>query len=108
MRNLGAKLWRAPATAAAGLVRGYQRWISPLTGAHCRFYPSCSSYAIGALKTHGLVKGLVLTGWRLARCQPFNRGGVDHVPPVGRWRGEQVAESRGGAGRTVEADYAGI
>ncbi|MDR0593785.1 MAG: membrane protein insertion efficiency factor YidD [Bifidobacteriaceae bacterium] len=71
---------RAPAEGLAGLVRGYQRWVSPLFGPHCRFYPSCSAYAVTALRRHGLVKGGALAVWRLARCQPFSPGGVDHVP----------------------------
>jgi putative membrane protein insertion efficiency factor len=61
-------------------LRAYQRWISPLFPPRCRFYPSCSSYAISALQTHGLVRGAALALWRLMRCQPFGRPGVDHVP----------------------------
>lgn len=61
-------------------IGGYQRWISPLLPARCRFYPSCSAYAVQALRTRGPVLGLLLTGWRLLRCQPFNRGGYDPVP----------------------------
>ncbi|MDR2378739.1 MAG: membrane protein insertion efficiency factor YidD [Bifidobacteriaceae bacterium] len=85
---------RALAASADGLVwlvRGYQRWISPLTGPRCRFYPSCSDYAITALRTHGLVRGGALAARRLTRCHPFNPGGVDHVPErVGlRWRGAE-------------------
>lgn len=69
---------------AAGLVavlRAYQRWISPALPARCRFYPTCSTYAVQAIVTRGTVVGLLLTGWRLLRCQPFHPGGVDPVPP---------------------------
>lgn len=60
-----------------GLVRGYQRAISPLLRPCCRFVPSCSEYAAEALKRYGLIKGLGKTLYRLARCHPFCRGGYD-------------------------------
>ncbi len=62
-------------------VRFYQRFISPLTPASCRFYPSCSSYALEALRRFGPIKGTWLAARRLSRCHPWNPGGVDHVPP---------------------------
>jgi putative membrane protein insertion efficiency factor len=58
----------------------YQRLISPLLGARCRFAPSCSQYAVEALRVHGAVRGLWLAIARLARCHPFNPGGYDPVP----------------------------
>lgn len=67
-------------------IRFYQRFISPLTPPSCRYYPVCSTYAIRSLRTHGAIKGLALTAWRLLRCNPWSSGGVDHVPPHGRWR----------------------
>ena len=73
------------------LIRGYQRWVSPLLGPRCRFYPSCSAYAVEALRLHGAVRGSALTAWRLLRCQPFHPGGFDPVPPPRR-RGEPGAE----------------
>jgi putative membrane protein insertion efficiency factor len=85
---------QTPARAAAGAVRGYQRWVSPLFAPRCRFYPSCSSYALTALRRHGLVKGGALALWRLARCQPFHPGGVDHVPAAGAWRGGRAPAAR--------------
>jgi putative membrane protein insertion efficiency factor len=69
-----------PAKGLIGVVRLYQLLISPLTIQHCRYYPSCSTYAVVALRRFGLVRGLGLAGWRLLRCNPFSRGGVDHVP----------------------------
>jgi len=64
------------------LIAAYQRVVSPvLPSGLCRFHPSCSHYARQALQTHGAFKGLLLTGWRLLRCQPFCRGGLDPVPP---------------------------
>lgn len=59
----------------------YRRWISPALPARCRFYPSCSAYAVEAISTHGVIRGVGLATWRLLRCQPFNRGGYDPVPP---------------------------
>lgn len=67
-------------------IRGYKRWISPLLGHRCRFYPSCSSYAVEALKVHGPVKGLALAVWRLFRCGPWSEGGFDPVPPARKKR----------------------
>jgi uncharacterized protein len=70
------------------VVRAYQLVLSPLLGPRCRFYPSCSAYAVQALGTHGAVKGSWLAARRLLRCHPWNPGGVDHVPPAGQfsWR----------------------
>lgn len=61
------------------LIRIYQYTLSPMLGARCRFYPSCSNYALQALELHGLFKGSWLTLRRLARCHPWHEGGVDHV-----------------------------
>ena len=64
-----------------GLVRAYQLLLSPLLGPTCRYYPSCSAYAVEALRVHGAFKGTWLAGRRLLRCHPWSPGGVDHVPP---------------------------
>jgi len=61
------------------LIRIYQWCISPLLGANCRFYPSCSQYAYEALQKHGLIRGTYLAVRRLGRCHPWHEGGVDHV-----------------------------
>jgi hypothetical protein len=61
-------------------VRVYQRLISPWLGNHCRFTPSCSQYAVEALRRHGAVVGSLYAAWRLLRCQPLCRGGYDPVP----------------------------
>ncbi|MBR6337332.1 MAG: membrane protein insertion efficiency factor YidD [Ruminococcus sp.] len=65
---------------AMGLIRLYQRFISPLTGAHCRYYPTCSQYAMQSYKKHGFVKGTILSVRRILRCNPLFKGGVDPVP----------------------------
>jgi putative membrane protein insertion efficiency factor len=62
------------------LIRCYQVLLSPLLGRHCRFYPTCSSYAYEAIKKHGLFKGIFLGGKRLLKCHPFHPGGVDLIP----------------------------
>lgn len=62
------------------LIRAYQIGISPLIGPSCRFYPSCSEYAIQAIRRHGAVRGVRLTAGRLLRCHPFHPGGYDPVP----------------------------
>ena len=61
-------------------IRLYQLLISPLLGQRCRFYPSCSQYALEAIQKHGAVRGLALGARRLVKCHPFNPGGVDLVP----------------------------
>lgn len=63
-----------------GLIRLYQQFLSPFLGENCRFYPTCSAYAIEALRTHGVIVGMVYAVWRIARCQPLCQGGYDPVP----------------------------
>jgi putative membrane protein insertion efficiency factor len=66
------------------LIRGYQRFISPLLGPKCRFYPSCSHYGYECLRLHGAFKGSYLTARRILRCHPFHPGGYDPPPlPAG-------------------------
>jgi uncharacterized protein len=60
-------------------IRVYQIFISPMFGAHCKYYPSCSDYAVQAVQRFGILRGLVLAGWRLLRCNPWSRGGFDPV-----------------------------
>ena len=62
------------------LLRCYQYGISPLLGPHCRFYPVCSSYSIEAIEKHGAARGLWLAARRVARCHPWQDGGLDLVP----------------------------
>ena len=62
------------------LVRGYQYALRPLLGTHCRFYPSCSEYALGAVERHGALKGSWLALRRIARCHPYHPGGYDPIP----------------------------
>lgn len=64
---------------ALGLIRLYQRWISPLLGPRCRFYPSCSAYAAEAIARYGFWRGSWLSARRLVRCHPWHPGGYDPV-----------------------------
>ena len=70
-----------PANLLVLIVRGYQLLISPMLGPRCRFHPTCSHYAIEALRTHGPLKGSWLTLLRIGRCHPLHPGGYDPVPP---------------------------
>jgi hypothetical protein len=70
---------RFAALPLIGLVRLYRLLVSPLLPADtCKFHPSCSAYALEALRRYGPVRGTVLAGWRLLRCHPWSHGGVDH------------------------------
>ena len=62
------------------MIRGYQYLLSPFLGNYCRYYPSCSQYALTAVKEHGTWKGLSLAVRRIARCHPWHEGGYDPVP----------------------------
>lgn len=91
MRKLYELIWQNGIGKLLALVliapiRLYQMTISPLLGDVCRYYPSCSKYAVESLKVHGPFKGLILTAYRLLRCTPFTRGGIDPSPERGRWR----------------------
>jgi len=62
------------------LINGYRYLLSPWLGSHCRFYPSCSSYALTAVERHGALRGSGLALRRLLRCHPWHEGGIDPVP----------------------------
>ncbi len=62
-----------------GLIAAYKKWISPLLGPHCRFHPTCSTYAAESIRRHGPLRGLTRALARLARCHPFHEGGYDPV-----------------------------
>ena len=64
-----------------GLIKFYRKYLSPLTGhATCKYFPTCSQYAIEAIEKYGVLKGGLLAVWRILRCNPFSKGGYDPVP----------------------------
>jgi len=64
---------------AVAPIKLYQRLISPMVGQRCKYYPSCSEYAVQAVQRFGILRGLVLAAWRLLRCNPWSHGGFDPV-----------------------------
>jgi uncharacterized protein len=60
-------------------IRFYRRFVSPALPRRCKYHPSCSEYAVEAIRTYGVLRGLVLAAWRLMRCNPWSHGGVDPV-----------------------------
>ena len=75
-----AKNKSAPQKVAITLIKGYQRFLGPILGSNCRFYPTCSCYAIEAIDRFGVAKGGWLAGKRILKCHPLNEGGEDPVP----------------------------
>jgi putative membrane protein insertion efficiency factor len=70
---------RAMRALAIAPIRLYQRVISPVIPARCKYHPSCSQYAVEAIRHYGILRGVVLASWRLLRCNPWSHGGVDFV-----------------------------
>jgi uncharacterized protein len=66
-------------TLVTAPVRLYQRAISPALPSRCKYYPTCSEYAVQAVRSYGVFRGVVLAAWRLLRCNPWSHGGVDFV-----------------------------
>ena len=80
-------IWLAPRNLVILLLKGYRKAISPLYGDVCRYYPSCSSYGLGQIQQRGVILGSLLTVWRIIRCNPWSKGGVDEVKAgSGRFR----------------------
>ena len=88
MRRLARETVVAP-------IRLYQRLISPLLGARCRYAPSCSDYAVDAIREYGIIRGLILASWRLLRCNPFSHGGLDPVSAQRLFRSEPDERAAG-------------
>ena len=80
-------LGRLLSAVLVGGIRGLSAVHLAASGPTCRYYPSCSAYALGAVRTHGPIKGFLLGVGRLVRCNPWSPGGIDHVPEKGTWRG---------------------
>ena len=81
MRHAAYEIWFLPRNLMIAFMLAYRRIISPLYGQVCRYYPSCSRYAVDAYQLRGFLAGSFLTIWRLLRCNPFSPGGVDDVAP---------------------------
>jgi uncharacterized protein len=75
-------------------IRLYQRWISPAIAPRCRYYPTCSAYAVEAIRELGPIRGLILAAWRLLRCNPFSHGGVDELSDRRLFRGTPTRSER--------------
>jgi hypothetical protein len=98
MTSIAAKVLIAP-------IRFYQRFITPYTPATCRYYPTCSAYAVTALRTRGAFVGTGLTIWRLLRCNPWSDGGIDHVPAKGERRARERDEPAGSSPTVCTAEH---
>ena len=79
MKNRNESIGPVAKILLAG-IRAYKKYISPLSGPHCRYTPTCSEYALQAVKKYGAVKGSLLAARRILRCNPFAKGGYDPVP----------------------------
>ncbi|TAM70505.1 MAG: membrane protein insertion efficiency factor YidD [Microbacteriaceae bacterium] len=80
MNRIVAGIVLLPRNMVVVVLRAYRAVISPLYGNVCRYYPSCSAYALGAVQEHGVVVGSILSARRIARCHPWAAGGIDDVP----------------------------
>jgi len=80
-------------TVAIAPIRLYQRILSPAFGSRCKYHPSCSEYAAQAISRFGILRGLVLAGWRLLRCNPWSHGGFDPVENQGLFKPRTPATS---------------
>lgn len=77
---MGLVLWHFPRNILIAILKLYRRFISPSYGQVCRFFPSCSAYALEAVTVHGAIKGSFFAARRIVRCHPWNAGGIDPVP----------------------------
>jgi putative membrane protein insertion efficiency factor len=82
VRKLGSAIYFLPRNLAVGFMLAYRKLISPLYGNVCRYYPSCSRYALESFQRRGFVTGTLLSGWRVLRCNPFSAGGIDDPKPA--------------------------
>lgn len=78
--RIALTVWVAPRNAAIAVMKLYRRAISPLYGQVCKYHPSCSRYALESYQLNGFIRGTLLTGWRVLRCNPWSSGGIDDPP----------------------------
>ena len=74
-------IWLLPRNLFIAFIKGWRKYISPIYGDVCNYHPTCSAYGLGQVQQRGIVLGSVLTAWRILRCNPFSRGGLDPVKP---------------------------
>jgi len=86
--DVGRSLPLMPRNTVLAVLHGYRATISHTYGDVCKYYPSCSAYAVGAVQQHGALKGAALAAARVARCHPWAAGGIDDVPPHREFRHE--------------------
>ena len=87
-------------------IRLYQRWISPNLAARCRYYPTCSAYAVEAIRELGPARGPILAVWRLLRCNPFSHGGVDELSDRRLFRNTPTRSERAASPSTAATNTA--
>ena len=85
MKQAALSIWLLPRNLLIAFVLLWRKFISPIYGDICRYYPTCSAYGLGSLQQQGAVYGSFLTLWRIARCNPWTKGGVDNVKPGPQW-----------------------
>jgi putative membrane protein insertion efficiency factor len=85
VRNALASIYFLPRNLIVGFLVAYRKLISPLYGNVCRYYPSCSRYALETVQRRGVVLGVLLSTWRILRCNPFSAGGIDDPKPEPEW-----------------------
>jgi uncharacterized protein len=89
-------------------IRGYQTFISPALPRRCKYYPSCSHYAVDALTQYGVLRGVVLAGWRLLRCNPMSYGGYDPLERQRLFAARRTGQERGSCCGGQPAGSAGL
>jgi putative membrane protein insertion efficiency factor len=101
-------LRRALLAIVSAPIRLYQLVISPVLGPRCKYYPSCSAYAVSALRSFGIFRGSVLAAWRILRCNPLSHGGYDPVEAQTLFRGSpRPADSSAGCSHERAHDHQG-
>ena len=106
MRSGWAWLLSVPRRIVLAPVHVYRRWVSPGLAPRCRYYPSCSTYAVNAVHTHGVLKGALLATTRVLRCNPYSYGGLNPVPDKGFWRASINPDGTARVSRTSSAAVA--
>ena len=91
---------RLPRRVLLALVSAYQRWISPGLPRRCKYHPTCSDYAVQAIAELGAVRGSIVAGWRVLRCNPLSDGGIDDLADRRLFRGHGAGDARSGGEAT--------